>query len=126
MRKVGIVGNRFTQIIAFDEPEFGANHRYLAVAAGTSDEAIMSESQENFNFADISFQKGPIKEFGVNGCRHEDLIAIVLDRLYSFQRGRFSCRENLDAINCLEDAIRCLNRRTAAHQARGVDGTSEV
>jgi hypothetical protein len=120
MQKVGIVGNRFTQIEAVDEPEFGANHEYHIASVAES----VNHTQALYGT--VKFQKGPIKEFGVNGCRHEDLIAIVLDRLYSFQRGRFSCRENLDAINCLEDAIRCLNRRTAAHQARGVDGTSEV
>jgi hypothetical protein len=119
MRKVGIVGNRFTQIGAVDVPENDANHEYHITSAESADrpEAL---------YGVIKFQKGPIKEFGVNGCHHEDLIAIVLDRLYSFQRGSFSCRENLGAINCLEEVLRCLNRRTEARQARGVEGTSEV
>ena len=74
--------------------------------------------------ARVSFQNGPIKEAGVNGCHQEDLIAIVIDRLQSFQAGDFKCRENALALNHLEIAMRHLNRRTEDREKRGVEGTS--
>jgi hypothetical protein len=120
MRKVGIVGNRFAQIEAVDEPEFGANHEYHIASVAES----VNHTQALYGT--VKFQKGPIKEFGVNGCHHEDLIAIVLDRLQSFQDGPYKCRENAIAITKLEEALHWLNHRTTSRQARGVEGTSEV
>jgi hypothetical protein len=38
-------------------------------------------------FGQALFQNGPIAEVGVNGVTHEVLLAIVADRLRSFQKG---------------------------------------
>ena len=73
----------------------------------------------------IDFQNGPIKEAGVNGLTQEVLLAIVIDRLRSFQAGPFSCRENAIALTHCEDALMWLQRRTRARIARGVEGTHE-
>lgn len=107
---------RYTRVLAMDEPEFGANHSYIIESiAPTSD-----------IFGRVNFQKGPIKEHGVNGCHNEDLIQIVLDRLRGFQETEYKCRENAIAITKLEEALHWLGHRTAEREARGVEGTNKV
>lgn len=71
----------------------------------------------------IVFQNGPIAEFGVNGLTHEVLLAIVADRLRSFQQGPYACRHNALALTAIEDAQNWLNRRTLERMQRGVEGT---
>lgn len=73
----------------------------------------------------IAFQNGPIKEAGVNGISQEALLAIVIDRLRSFQAGQYSCRENAVALTHCETALMWLQKRTRDRMARGVEGTSE-
>ena len=77
------------------------------------------------NSLDIHFQEGPIKEFGVNGITQEALLAVVIDRLRSFQAGLFSCRENAIALTKIEEALMWLQRRTVARIKRGVEGTHQ-
>lgn len=74
----------------------------------------------------IRFQNGALKEVGVNGITHEALIAIILDRMRSFQEGPYACRENALAITKLEEALMWLHKRTQGREARGVEGTMEV
>lgn len=121
MRKVNIKTNDYTDIYAIDEQVFNANHRYIIT---DSDDNIKSEVGAR-TYADIYFQKGPVKENGVNGCCNVDLIAIVLDFLYNVNQGDFKCRENSIAITKLEEAMMWLNKRTADRKARGVEGTSQ-
>jgi hypothetical protein len=63
-------------------------------------------------FASISFQDGPIKENGVNGCAIEDLLEIVLHRLIRLQGGDYNCPENAAAIVNIQKAVGHLNART--------------
>ncbi len=108
--------NKFTQVHVLGEASFGgACHEYL----------ITDLDENNPPFGVVHFQKGPVKENGVNGCHPEDLIAIVLHRLQSFQAGDYACRENAMAITKLEEALHWLNHRTAFRVSRNVDGTSE-
>lgn len=72
----------------------------------------------------IAFQNGPIKECGVNGITQEILLAIVIDRLRSFQSGSFSCRDNAVALTHCEEALMWLQRRTRERIKRGVEGLS--
>jgi len=74
----------------------------------------------------VSFQNGPIKEFGVNGITQEALLAIVIDRLRCFQAGPYKCVENELALQKCEDALWQLQERTRARIARGVEGKAEV
>jgi hypothetical protein len=74
----------------------------------------------------LKFQKGPIKEYGVNGITHEALISICVDRLKGFQSSEYSCRENAIALTKLEEAMLWLNKRTNKRIKRGVEGTHEV
>jgi hypothetical protein len=73
----------------------------------------------------VLFQNGPISEVGVNGITHEALIAILIDRLQSFQAGPFATRENALALTKLEEAQHWLFARTRSRMARGVEGTHQ-
>ena len=122
LRKLEIGQHRFTEVNVMDEPgDGGANHEYAISRVCTP--CTMSPTAE---FGSIKFQKGPVKENGVNGCFQEDLIAIVIDRLQCFQAGDFACRENALALTKLEEALHWLNHRTADRQVRGVEGKSEL
>lgn len=97
---------------AIDEKEFNAHHEYI----------ILESMPDNKSY--IKFQKGPMQEFGQNGCQDEDLLEIVLDRLRSFQNSSFKCRENAIAITKIEEALHWLNHRTKDRCNRGVEGTN--
>jgi len=122
-REIKIGSNRFTKVVSVDEPgDGGAFHEYrITNVAAPKGGILMPEI-----LGSIKFQKGPIKEVGVNGCHQEDLIAIVIDRLQCFQAGDFACRENALAITKLEEALHWLNHRTKDRIDRGVEGTSVI
>jgi hypothetical protein len=114
--KVEIGSSRFTQVNILDAAGSGnAHHKYS-----------VTDTNLNELYATVNFQDGPIKESGVNGCHNEDLIAIVIHRLMSFQEGPYKCRENALAITKLEEAMHWLNHRTQIRQERGVEGTHVV
>lgn len=73
----------------------------------------------------ILFQNGPIKEFGTNGLTQEALLAIVIDRLRSFQAGPYACVANQNALAHCERALYLLQERTRERIARGVEGTHQ-
>ncbi len=108
-----------------DKPgQGGAHHRYEITGCDISSNP--SSDPDWFALATyILFQNGPIKEAGVNGITQEALLAIVIDRLRSFQAGPFSCRENAIALTHIEDALMWLQRRTTARIKRGVEGTNQ-
>ena len=123
MRTLGIGSQRYTKVVCLDKPGAGnACHRYQV---GEVDKPSDKDTPPT-TFAWVEFQNGPIKGGDVNGCHNEDLIAIVIDRLQGFQSGDYSCRENALALTKLEEAMHWLNHRTAARQARGVEGTHTV
>jgi hypothetical protein len=108
-----------------DEPgQGGANHRYQISGYDTSTNASIAGEQPSYKTV-ILFQNGPIGEVGVNGLTHEALLAICIDRLQSFQKGPFACRENALALTKLEEALHWLQHRTLARIARGVEGTHQ-
>lgn len=72
----------------------------------------------------VNFQNGPIAEYGINGVTQEILLAIVIDRLRSFQSGPFSSRENALALTKCEEALHWLQQRTLDRMRRGVEGKS--
>lgn len=105
-----------------DEPGAGgANHRYEISGFGT-DEAFSGDDKRLI----ILFQNGTIPENGVNGVTQEALLAIVIDRLRSFQAGKFACRENALAVTKLEEAMHWLQHRTRSRIDRGVEGAHKV
>lgn len=117
--------NRELRIEVLDEPGHGgACHEYRISGfafAGKGDELVPHGAT-----VELLFQNGPIKEVGVNGITHEALLAILIDRLRSFQRGPYACRENALALTRIEEALHWLKHRTRARMARGVEGTHEL
>jgi len=104
--------NDLLTILVLDEPGAGgADHEYRVSRPGSV-------------VTCIEFQNGPIAEVGVNGLTHEVLLAIVIDRLQSFQAGPFACRENANALRHVEEALKWLISRTKDRMRRGVEGTS--
>lgn len=106
---------KYTKIVTVDKKEFNAHHLYQVQMV-----------DGDIPICQVNFQKGPIKEYGPNGIHHEDLIAIVIDRLESFQESEYSCRENALAITKLEEALHWLRHRTNKREKRGVEGTSII
>lgn len=124
--------NRAITIAAIDQPgSGGANHHYLMMLPHHVDAWKEDQKQHGegatpvANCCSIRFQNGPIKEVGTNGVTHEALLAVVIDRLQSFQMGDYACRENAIALTKLEEALHWLNHRTQQRLARGVEGTQQ-
>ena len=113
------------QITVMDEPGAGgANHAY---EISWDRQASHPDGTQFFvhEHAYVRFQNGPIKENGVNGVTQEALLAIVIDRLRSFQAGPFSCGENQNALEHCKAALDMLKHRTRERIARGIEGTTQ-
>ena len=111
-------GNDTLLVEVVDEPgQGGACHVY-------SIKTPMPDAQTTI----IRFQNGPINEkgIGVNGLTHEALLAILADRLRSFQKGPYSCKANACALTHIEEAQHWLQQRTLERMRRGVEGTHAV
>ncbi len=78
----------------------------------------------------IHWQNGPLgrgedrKE--PNGAFVETLIAIARERLAWYQSTEFKCSDNAFAMQALDGALECLERRTRGREQRGVEGTYEA
>ncbi len=112
-------------VLVMDEPgPGGANHHYNIIwnrktHAGECGTVTGDECS-------LNFQNGPIREVGTNGVTHEALLAILIDRLEGFQRGKFACDKNAVALGHLRLAVTALTSRTLERAARGVEGTHQV
>lgn len=119
--------NDTLDICVTDEPgSGGANHRYEIFGMQTKSNASAMPSEQDETKLLILFQNGPIPEKGVNGVTHEALLAIVADRLRSFQAGPFACKANACALTKIEEAQHWLQQRTIERMRRGVEGTHTV
>lgn len=121
--------NDTLRIEVLDSPgSGGANHLYrisgLNTHSNDSDPFTM-EYGKAADHATILFQNGTIPEKGVNGVTQEALLAVVIDRLRSFQSGPYACRENALALTKIEEALHWLQQRTLARMRRGVEGTHQ-
>lgn len=119
---VCIRATEYTQVFVIDDSAddpANATHDYCVLRTGAN------VNDEDRFLATINFQRGPIKENGVNGVQNEDLIATVIDRLQHFQKGPFACRENAIALTKLEEALLWLDKRTADRKDRNVEGTNQ-
>ncbi len=121
----GDSANHQIEIDVMDEPGAGgANHRY-ELRRIDWEKNKSAYPREGFDVAHvILFQNGPIKEHGVNGLTHEALLAIVIDRLRSFQAGPFASPMNASALDHCQIALRHLQERTRERIKRGVEGTT--
>ena len=59
-----------------------------------------------------------------NGTTNEEVLRVLIDRLY-FLQGKMSCRENSLVITKLEEALMWLEKRTADRLARSVEGSCQ-
>jgi len=122
--------NDVLRVLVADAPgSGGASHRYEITGFDTADNPSTEDPQgyrSSFSRMVLLFQNGPIGEAGVNGITQEVLLAIVADRLRSFQAGPYACRENALALTKVEEALHWLHHRTRARLSRGVEGTHEV
>jgi hypothetical protein len=75
----------------------------------------------------IAWQNGPLGRgpgrAEPNGCFVETVIDAAADRLKFYERSRFQCKENAEALHHLEQALSWLNQRTARREAANVEGT---
>jgi len=120
--------NDVLQITVMDEPGAGgANHRYdidgMDMTTNPSRKFVNDPDPTGLT---IIFQNGPINEVGVNGVTQEVLLAIVADRLRSFQAGPYACKANACALTHIEEAMHWLQQRTIERMRRGVEGTHKV
>lgn len=122
----GDSANHQLTITVTDEPGAGgANHRYEITGANRNSNPSKGNTVFILDTDIVLFQNGPIKEFGVNGVTGEALTAIQIDRMRAFQAGPFACTDNAEALAHYEAAMECLQRRTKARIARGVEGTHQ-
>jgi len=124
--KVNPANDKLT-ITVTDEPGAGgASHLYMIEGFNTGSNPscpFTARYGKPSDHTTILFQNGPINEAGVNGLTQEVLLAIVADRLRSFQAGQFACRENAIALTKIEEAMQWLHNRTLKRMQRGVEGT---
>ena len=78
----------------------------------------------------ISWQMGPLgrgkNRLVPNGAFVENVIYAAIDRIQLYQRSKFECNDNAEAIVFLQQALMALERRTAERDKREVEGTHEV
>lgn len=101
---------------------FGAPHFFEIYRTEVSDGGRGKEGP----LGKINFQKGPVKENGVNGVTEVDLLNIVAERLRRFQELKYSSRENAVALTKIEEAVMWLHKRTAKRVMEKKEGTSRV
>lgn len=109
----------------------GAHHCYAITGFDYANNASVPKYTHTGYLKDedtafILFQNGPIAEVGVNGVTHEALLAILIDRLESFQAGPYASPYNQTALDSLKVAQEALLARTRHRMARGVEGTHTV
>jgi hypothetical protein len=78
----------------------------------------------------IGWQRGPLgqgeERKKPNGAFVENIIIAAIDRLKFYQKSKFNCRENAEAIGFLREALKRLNERTARRKQEGTEGTHEI
>ena len=109
-------------IFVTDEPgPGGANHEYSIVWTAPD----KPDGTADAGSCIIKFQNGPLKENFPNGISNEALLAIVYDRLRSFQHGQYACETNAHAMDSIGEALAALKARTMERMKRGVEGTMQ-
>ena len=116
--KVNLCNDKISLTVTDEPGAGGANHCYRMEYSPDNNGYMQAQT--------LAFQNGPIAECGVNGITQEVLMAIIIDRLRSFQDGDYRCRENALALTKLEEAQMWLHSRTKERMVRGVEGTHKV
>lgn len=75
----------------------------------------------------IQFQHGPrAVEGSTPGVTEAAVLAVLIDRLESFQAGPYACEENTTTLHHLDAALRSVKARADARAKRGVLGKNAV
>jgi hypothetical protein len=82
-----------------------------------------SEAQISTKYINITFQHGHPGDVGVNGCRVEDVIDVLVDKILNFQGRDLACEENATALYHLDLAREALLLRRRRREQQGVLGT---
>jgi len=75
-------------------------------------------------FIQIAFQRGAVPEVGVNGCRIEDVIEVLQNRLLDHQGRELACEENAEALYHLEMAREAMLIRHRRREHQGLLNTA--
>lgn len=70
----------------------------------------------------ITFQHGNPEEVGINGCRIEDVIDVLTEKLLDFQGRALNCEENATALYHLDLAREALLLRRRRRERQGALG----
>lgn len=76
-------------------------------------------------FIKVVFQHGPPHSESVNGCRVEDLVDALVEKLLDFQSRPLGCEENDRALFHLHQAKAALTARRRAREQQGVYGSDQ-
>lgn len=71
-------------------------------------------------FIRIVFQHGHPDQVGINGCRIEDVIDVLAEKLLAFQGRDLACEENASALYHLDLAREALLLRRRRREQQGV------
>lgn len=106
-----------------DAEEFKPSQRAYPFADTVYNEEAREQPCIKVDGRSVTFigQRGPMKDYGVNGCQIDDILTFALGTLQVFQK-KFPCRENAIAITKLEEALHRLEDRRRNREARGVEG----
>ena len=80
--------------------------------------------RHDVNSLSFTFQNGPVKENGVNGCQVTDILEVV-KVIFEGLNEQHPHIENALTVAHIEAALEAQRRRTADREARGVEGTSQ-
>jgi hypothetical protein len=125
---VNPVNDQLTITVSDEPGAGGASHLYMIEGFDTTTNAsdpFIERHGAPSKHTTILFQNGPINEHGVNGITQEVLLAIVIDRLMSFQAGPFASKYNSKALDHALLAQEALLQRTRDRMDRGVEGTHQ-
>ncbi|MCW5937309.1 MAG: hypothetical protein KIT11_08390 [Fimbriimonadaceae bacterium] len=76
-------------------------------------------------FIHIVFQRGSVVEHGINGCRLEDVIDVLIERLLDHQGRDMACKENEVALHHLQVAKEALLVRRRVREQQHVINTRQ-
>lgn len=81
-----------------------------------------SPAQLDQPFVKVTFQHGDPEIIGINGCRIEDVLDILTEKLLNFQGRDLSCKENAEALLQLDKARESLILRRRRREQQKVIG----
>lgn len=105
--------NGLNSVFVKDEIKFNGHHEY-EIRRNDNNELLLK----------IQYQEGARKEHNsIPGILDLDLLYIVRDRIQTFQKGEFACRENALVLTKVEEAIMWYEARVRDREKRKVLGT---